>query len=204
MKHKFFTLLLLALYSFSFSQNTCMINEKQKKMFCYGGQSQYRAWYSIYEKISKDSTTEKSFVVDASKYSKVVDSLTKAEFVPNAKKQNVGGCKVTVELIGFKFYRTDSIKAGGKVTVDSIRDARIKVTITSEKEKINKTRIYSNKYTPLTKAKLEEKLKKYKDFKLSKYGATEIYELELQFGKTFMLTPGSYFSQFESAEREFF
>lgn len=204
MKHKLTTLLFLAVYFFSYSQNTCMVNEKQKKMFCYGGQTKNIAWYSVYEKISKDSTTEKSFIVPTSRYNAVADSFKKAEYVPKVKKSGVGDAKVTVEILSFRFQRTDSIKAGGKVTVDSIREVKIKVVIKSEKEKINKTRIYSNKYTPLTQAKLEDKLKKFKDYKLNKYGATEIYELELQFGKTFGLNPASFFSQFESGEREFF
>lgn len=206
MKTKILIIACFILNTFANAQNKdalFLVNESQKKIFCNSGQSANKAWYTIYEK-SKDTVLEKTTIIDKSRFIPVTDSLQKAGFAPKFKKQKVSDAVVTLKMIEHKFHKTDTVKkAGGKFTVDSIFTVKIMANIKSEKEKINKSRIYSQKYTTVNKAKLGEKIKKYKDFSLIKYSNAEIFESELLFSKLLLITPESYFGSFDPTEKEF-
>jgi len=181
-----------------------LVNGKQKKIFCNSGQSANKAWYTIYEK-TKDTVLQRTYIIEKNKFENTVDSLKKDGFAAKFQKENISDSKVKLKLMEHRFFKTDTVKKEpGKNKVDSIFVVKIMMNVNSEKEKLNKSRIYAQKYTSLNKAKLEEKIKKYKDFSLIKYTDAGIFELNLQFSKLLMLNPQSFYSAFESDEREFF
>ena len=185
-------------------ENKILVNETQKKLIYDFGSSANMTWYTICEKV-KDSVLQQTFIHNKNNIKRAMDSLLKIGFVPKFRKQNISDIKVSLKLAEHKFYKTDSIKkAPGKVTVDSVFIVKIVSTIVSEKEKINKTRYYAQKYTTLNKFKLEEKIKKYKEFSLSKYTGTDIFELQFLFAKFLMVNPLSFYASFDADEKEFF
>ena len=181
-----------------------LVNGKQKKLFSNSGQSDNLAWYTISEK-SKDTVIQKTFISSKSRFNMVMDSLKKEGFDPKLKKEKVADAILTIKLTTHRFYKTDTLKKdGGKFTVDSIFVLKAMINISSEKEKLNKTRVYDQKYTTLNQAKLEGKIKKFKDFSLVKFTDAGILELDILFEKLLMLNPKSNYNSFEPAEREFF
>jgi len=207
MKTQIFIIACIFMSAIAFGQSKdalFMVNEKQKKIFANSGQSANKAWYTIYEK-TKDTVLVKTQVIEKNKFDAVVDSLKKDGFAAKFKKEKVSDLKVSPKIIEHKFFKIDTVKkASGKFTADSIFVVKIMVNINSEKEKINKNRSYDQKYTSLNKSKFEEKLKKHKDFSLIKYANADLYEFNLIFNKLSLLNPESFYSSFESGEREFF
>ncbi len=181
-----------------------LVNDKQKKLLFNSGQSANLGWYTLAEKM-KDTVLQKTFVSDKKKFDKEVDSLKKDGFNAKFKKENVSDLRLTLKLTAHRFFKTDTLKKDGNRSIaDSIFVIKMTVNINSEKEKLNKNRAYDQKYTTLNKAKIEEKIKKYKDFTLIKYTDAGILELNLLFDKLLMINPKSFYNSFESGEREFF